>query len=144
MNLNLKKHGAITATFLALSLITTGCMTNTHAVKEENITIAKAQSEIKNGMSSAEVVDVLGSPNMVSTDTQGREVWVYDKISTNYNSSSASGSLLGLLFGGSGGGLGGASASTASASTNQRTLTIVVKFDENHKVRDVSYRSSSF
>lgn len=144
MNLNLKKNGAITATFLALSLMTTGCMTNTHAVKEENITIAKAQSEIKNGMSSAEVIEVLGSPNMVSTDTEGREVWVYDKVSTNRNSSSVSGNLLGLLFGSSGGGFGGASASTASESTNQRTLTIVVKFDENKKVRDVSYRSSSF
>ncbi|WP_308498263.1 outer membrane protein assembly factor BamE [uncultured Anaerobiospirillum sp.] len=144
MNHNFKKTGAIAASFVALSLITTGCMTNTHAVKEEKITVAKAQTEIKKGMSSAEVVEVLGSPNMVSTDTQGREVWVYDKISTNYNSSSASGSLLGLLFGGSGGGLGGASASTASASTSQRTLTIVVKFDDDSKVRDVSYRASSF
>ena len=144
MNHNFKKTGAIAASFVALSLITTGCMTNTHAVKEEKITVAKAQTEIKKGMSSAEVVEVLGSPNMVSTDTQGREVWVYDKISTNYNSSSASGSLLGLFFGGSGGGLGGASASTASASTSQRTLTIVVKFDDDSKVRDVSYRASSF
>lgn len=144
MNHNFKKTGAIAASFVALSLITTGCMSNTHAVKEEKITVAKAQTEIKKGMSSAEVVEVLGSPNMVSTDTQGREVWVYDKISTNYNSSSASGSLLGLLFGGSGGGLGGASASTASASTSQRTLTIVVKFDDDSKVRDVSYRASSF
>lgn len=144
MSNQLRNTGLVAATCVALSLLVTGCTSNSHAVKEEQITVAKAQSAIHKGMSSAEVIEALGSPNMISTDSEGRESWVYDKISTNYNSSSASASLLGLLFGASGGGFGGASASSASASTNQRTLTIVVKFDHEHKVRDVSYRSSSF
>lgn len=51
------------------------------------MTVAKAQTEIKIGMPSSEVVEVLGSPNMVTTDTERRETWVYDKVSTNIQSS---------------------------------------------------------
>ncbi len=31
-------------------------------------------------MSGAQVVTILGSPNIVSTDSERREVWMYDKI----------------------------------------------------------------
>jgi len=87
-------------------------------------------------MSSADVITALGSPNIVSTDDQHREVWVYDKIATDvsYSNSSAFGTILIL----------GASANSGSQSTNQRTLTIAVKFDESHKVRDFSYHQTSF
>ncbi|MDR2901918.1 MAG: outer membrane protein assembly factor BamE [Lactobacillales bacterium] len=104
--------------------------------KEENITVAKAQKEIKKGMTSAEVIEAMGSPNIITTDDQGRETWVYDKISTeSMNSSSQSYLWLVLL------GMGG---KNSASSTNQRTLTIVVKFDNANKVRDVAYRTSSF
>ena len=49
----------------------------------EQLTVAKAQREIKIGMTSEQVVEALGSPNMVTTDSQRRETWVYDKVSTN-------------------------------------------------------------
>ena len=43
-----------------------------------------------------------------------------------------------------GGGAAGASVSAGAHSTTQRTLTIVVKFDAAHRVRDIAYRQSSF
>jgi outer membrane protein assembly factor BamE (lipoprotein component of BamABCDE complex) len=46
----------------------------------DTLSIGKVQKEIKVGMSSADVVTVLGSPNMVTTDDKRREVWVYDKV----------------------------------------------------------------
>jgi outer membrane protein assembly factor BamE (lipoprotein component of BamABCDE complex) len=119
---------------------------------KDRLTVAAAQREIRKGMTSADVVEVLGSPNMVTTDENRRESWVYDKISTEKVYSTSSGGL-GLIFGGAGatggagllGGLGGGMSSGAGASsTTQRTLTIIVKFDEVGRVRDYAYRSSSF
>lgn len=123
--------------FLLLVCLTVcGCATTNYAVKEEQMTVAKAQREIKVGMSSAEVVEVLGSPNMVTTDSKRRETWVYDRVSTTVQSSSSGAGVWLLLIGGG--------ASNASASSSQRTLTIIVKFDENNLVRDFAYRTSSF
>jgi outer membrane protein assembly factor BamE (lipoprotein component of BamABCDE complex) len=115
---------------------------------KDRLTVGTVQREIRNGMTSAQVVEVLGAPNMVTTDEKRRETWVYDKISTERVYSTSSGGL-GLVFGGVGagilGGLGGSgSADAGAASTTQRTLTIIVKFDEAGKVRDYAYRSSSF
>ena len=115
----------------------TACSANKNTIaNDEKMTVAKAQKEIKIGMSSADVVEVLGSPNMVTTDDQRRETWVYDRVSTQVDNSSSSNGVW-LLIAGAGG-------SRASTKTSQRTLTIIVKFDEQGKVRDFAYRSSSF
>ena len=102
----------------------------------DKLTLGTVQREILIGMPSADVVGVLGSPNMVTTDEQRNETWVYDKISTDRVSSSSSGGVNVLI-------LGFGSAAGAS-STSQRTLTIIVKFDGNSRVRDFAHRSSSF
>ena len=117
--------------FLFLTPFLYGC-TASRPIYEENITVAKAQREIRIGMSSAEVIEVLGAPNMVTTDDKRRETWVYDKISSNI-SSSQTGVWL-LIVG----------ANSTERTQSQRTLTIIVKFDENGKVRDFAYRSSAF
>ena len=120
---------------LAICLATTPLLTACNTadpIREEQITVAKAQREIKIGMTSAEVVEVLGSPNMVTTDDKRRETWVYDRVSSNVSQSSAGAWL--LFVGGE----------SASRTQNQRTLTIIVKFDENSRVRDFAYRTSTF
>lgn len=108
------------------------------------LTVGTVQKEIKMGMSAAEVAEVLGSPNIVTTDENRQETWIYDKISTEVAYSKSSGTVVGLIFGGSGGGLGGASRSAGAAASSQRTLTVIIKFDDNKQVRDFSYRQSSF
>jgi outer membrane protein assembly factor BamE (lipoprotein component of BamABCDE complex) len=110
----------------------------------DRVTVGTVQKEIRLGMSGAEVAEVLGSPNIVTTDTERRETWVYDKISSEVAYSKSEGSVVGLIFGGSGGGLGGGSTSAGATSTSQRTLTVVIKFDENKLVRDFSYHTSRF
>ena len=109
---------------LATTPLLTACTTG-DPIHEEQMTVAKAQREIKIGMTSAEVIEVLGSPNMVTTDDKRRETWVYDRVSSNVSK----------LFVG---------ADSVKASSNQRTLTIIVKFDENNRVRDFAYRTSTF
>jgi hypothetical protein len=96
------------------------------------------------GMSGAEVANALGSPNIVSTDEDRNEVWIYDKISSDVTYSRSSGTVVGLIFAGSGGGVGVGSSSSGATSTSQRTLTVIIKFDEHNQVRDFSYHSSRF
>ena len=95
-------------------------------------------------MSAAQVAEVLGSPNIVTTDENRQETWIYDKISTEVAYSKSSGTIVGLIFGGSGGGLGAASRSAGATASSQKTLTVIIKFDDSKQVRDFSYRQSSF
>jgi outer membrane protein assembly factor BamE (lipoprotein component of BamABCDE complex) len=118
----------------------------------DRLSVGKVQREIRVGMSNAEVVEVLGSPNMVTTDEKRREVWVYDKIATDHAYSTSSGGVSALILGGLAGGSGAVgggvgpsfSKGAGASSTSQRTLTIIIKFDEQNKVRDFAYRQSSF
>jgi outer membrane protein assembly factor BamE (lipoprotein component of BamABCDE complex) len=114
----------------------------------DRVTVGTVQKEIRVGMSGAEVATVLGSPNIVSTDEERREVWIYDKISTDVAYSTSSGGLSALILGGAsgvGGGVGGSAGRNAGASsTSQKTLTVIIKFDDAKKVRDFAYHTSSF
>jgi len=121
---------------LAASLVLGGCSSPPPAEKADNLTVGKVQGEIRVGMDAASVAQILGSPNIVTTDEQRREVWIYDKISSDRvdTSSSIGGSI--IIFGGGRG--------SSSSSSTQRTLTIIIKFDEEKKVRDFAYNYSQF
>jgi outer membrane protein assembly factor BamE (lipoprotein component of BamABCDE complex) len=114
----------------------------------EKVTVGKVQAEIKTGMSGAEVVAILGSPNIVTTDEERREAWVYDKFATESAYSTSSGGVSILVLGLIGDALAGGNPSsrntTGATSKTQRTLTIIIKFDKSKKVRDFAYHSSSF
>jgi outer membrane protein assembly factor BamE (lipoprotein component of BamABCDE complex) len=146
---------------LSIVLIAPLCVGCTSAVQHrkdvsddtaDRLSVGKVQREIRVGMNSAEVVEVLGSPNMVTTDEKRREVWVYDKIATDHAYSTSSGGVSALILGGlaigssaMGGGVGPSlSKGSGASSTSQRTLTVIIKFDEQNKVRDFAYRQSSF
>ena len=146
---------SVLVAFAVVVLAGTGCMSaSRHAedvqqgLEGDKLTVGTVQREIRQGMSGAEVVEVLGSPNIVSTDEKGREVWVYDRISTDSVHSSSSGGILALVFGaqggGGGGGLGQAGYETGARSTIQLTLTVIIKFDEAGKVRDFDYLATRF
>jgi len=126
---------------IALLLISTfglsGCMTamEHRAEVEDNstdkVTVGNVQREVKVGMSGAEVATILGSPNIVSTDSERREVWIYDKIRTTLASSASNSSFW-------------YTSPAGAISTSQKTLTVIIKFNKNKEVRDFSYRQSSF
>ena len=128
----------ILALLASISLF--GCVSASQHADEvqnnSNISVGVVQKEIKIGMTSADVIQTLGSPNMISTDSQRREVWVYDKVATDVVQSSSSGWVFGVVAGGH--------RSAGAVSTSQRTLTIIIKFDEQGLVRDFAYHSSKF
>ena len=116
----------------------------------QQMTVGKVQREIRVGMSGAEVAQVLGSPNVVTTDEARREVWVYDKISTTSVYSRSSGGVSALIFVAPWsvlvGGVGAANYAAADGanSTTQKTLTVIIKFNEQGTVRDFAYHTSRF
>jgi len=121
---------------LAASLALVGCAKAPPPEEADRLTVGKVQGEIKVGMDAASVAQVLGSPNIVTTDEKRREVWIYDKISSDRvdTASSIGGTI--IIFGGG--------QSSGSSSSTQRTLTIIIKFDEEKKVRDFAYNYSQF
>ena len=136
-----------TVTFLLLFL--------SHCEKEvrhspdniNKLTLGKVQQTLKKGMSQGEIVVALGSPNMVTSDANGLETWVYDKLSTEVNSNSQKKSfnLLGGVIGSKigAGATGGSSSKNSNTSSSQKTLTVVLKFIEK-KLEIYTYNASSF
>jgi outer membrane protein assembly factor BamE (lipoprotein component of BamABCDE complex) len=105
-------------------------------IQGDKLTVGTVQREIRRGMTGADVAQVLGSPNIVTTEEEGREVWVYDKIATDRAYSTSAGGVYALIL--------GAGSQSGAASTSQRTLTVVIKFDDQKRVRDFAYHSSRF
>ena len=98
-----------------------------------NFTVGEVQRNIKKGMSGSQVAEALGSPNIVSTDENGNEVWIYDKFYTEGVVSASNGLTFTLSDVGGG-----------AARTSQSTITVIIKYDSNNKVRDFAYHKSSF
>lgn len=121
---------------LGLFIIATGCSGGKAEIKEDRLTVGKVQGEIKVGMPASQVAELLGSPNIVTTDEKRREVWIYDKVSTDRVDTSSS-SYAGLI-------ILGTTSRDSSSSQRQRTLTIIIKYDEEKKVRDFAYNSTQF
>lgn len=111
------------------------------------MTVGIVQKEIKQGMTQTAVVEVMGSPNIVTSDAPGRETWIYDKVSTDTAYSTSSGGVNALILGAGSGIAGGIAPgygeSSGTASRTQRTLTVIIKFKEGN-VHEFSYHSSKF
>ena len=110
---------------------------------ERDLTVGTVQKEIRIGMSGAEVAAALGSPNIVSTDEYRNEFWIYDKISSHSvqtQTHTAPATL--MLFDP----LSPITATSANQrnSHSQRSLTVIIKFDEDKKVYDFAYHTSRF
>ena len=118
--------------FIIIACIISGCYTNpaplalipARKIETIKITLANVQKSVKVGTSSSAVIEALSSPNIITSNPDGSETWVYDKIS------SESEFATGLN-------------SSVSASSS-RTLIVVVKFDISNKVESVQYRQTSY
>lgn len=121
-------------------------------VQEQEMTLGIVQREIKLGAAQDEVAVALGSPNIVTRDSDGKDTWIYDKVAsiTSYSDS-------GFGVGAAGGGLGAGSSAggggilgigykrgNAQVQSVQKTLTVVIKFDKNNKVESFTYHMSKF
>ncbi len=101
-----------------------------------NLTVGKVQGEIKVGIPASDVAAILGSPNIVTTDEKRREVWMYDKVSSS--SVDTRNSFRGGLI------IVGGSSQQVQRTSTQKTLTVIIKFDEDKRVRDFAYNYTQF
>lgn len=129
----------IISIIVLVNMLVVGCVSqpvNNNSQQGDRVTVGTVQKEIRVGMSAASVASVLGSPNIVTSDDNDGEVWIYDKISSNASYSSSNAYATILLIGGS--------ESNSKASSSQKTLTIIIKFDANKKVSSFKYHTSRF
>jgi len=126
-------------TVLLALLIIGGC---SNAPKEttSKLTLGLVQSTVIKGSNQTDITKALGAPNIISKDRQGNETWTYDRISREAQSSSASavgfGALFGWVFAGG--------KSSASSSTSNKSLTVIITFDDDKSVIDYAYQSLQF
>ncbi len=93
-------------------------------IETSKITLGNVQMVVKKGASNADVIGALSSPNIVTTNNDGTETWVYDKIMTEAESAI------------------GSNSSVSVRST--RTMIVVIKFDKASRVETVQYRQTSY
>jgi len=105
----------------------------------DKLTPGKVEMSIRKGMPQADVLGALGNPNIVSTDAKGQQVWTWDRMSTSEVRSAEQGGVGGWLLVGF-----GHSSSASASHRSQRTMTLIIYFDEKNCVRDLAYHSSSF
>lgn len=139
---------------LPVVLIAAGCSTapqhraDVQDDSADRVTVGVVQKDIYVGMPGSAVIAAIGSPNVVTTNEDRNEVWVYDKFATDVVHSKSSGGVWGIIFGpiGSAGSaaFGNARQSSGATSTSQRTLTIVIRFDAERRVSDFAYHASRF
>lgn len=136
-----KQYGCLAT--IALTVALSGCATSPSADKEDNtnqLTVGVVQKEITTGMPSTDVLTALGSPNIVKTNPEGNEVWVYDRFSKEQVYQTTGGAL--GYFSGNGGGI--ISSEQGSSQVSSKTLTVIIKFDAQDNVASIAYHRSKF
>jgi len=126
--------------FMALfSLV--GCASNLsskeNAAPNSPFTHGNVQLTLKKGVTSqAEVLETFGAPNVATVDSEGNEVWTYQKNATVSTSrdSAAYGTVI----------LAGGRTSTSGFEQSSRTMTLILKFDATKKVIDFRSMTTSF
>lgn len=125
-------------------ILLAGCAASVPQAVEQNeknrLTTGQVQITLKkNETTQTEVLETFGSPNLVTVNSEGEEVWTYQRHATVANSSNSSAYGTIILF--------GASTRAAGFEQSTRTMTLIIKFKEINGVKRVSdfqSRSSSF
>lgn len=113
------------------SLLLTACVPSAplavipaRQVDTQKVTLGNVQMTVKKGATNSDVINALSSPNIITSNADGSETWVYDKLVVEAEYAE------------------GANSGVAIKST--RTLIVVIKFDKNNRVETVQYRQTSY
>jgi hypothetical protein len=110
----------------------------------------------KNKTTQTDLLEQFGGPNISSVDSDGAEVWVYERSVNQTDVATQSKDYLGAVnmgvsfgyphFGASAGASGSAEkrSGQSSTTTSTRTLTVIVKFNADKTVKDYSARATTF
>ncbi len=120
--------------YLLVCVLISSCATsNVREMSNTNLTVGKVKMEIKKGVTTkADILQVFGSPNIVTKNRNNDEVWSYNRMSYESTYGSDSGGF--ILWGGS----------RAVSSTTTKSFDLIIIFDENDIVKDYSIIAASF
>lgn len=129
----------ISLIFFSLAILSsTGCKTTQPVSNQNNqLTHGNVQLNLKVGQTTqTDVLEAFGAPNITTIDGSGREVWTYQRHATVSQSQSSSGYWNILLVGGRN--------SSSGFEQSSRTITLIIKFNDDKIVDDFKSRASNF
>ncbi len=113
-----------------------GCATyprQVESTQRSNLTIGTVKSKIIKGETTqAEILEIFGSPNIVTKNKSDNEVWNYNRMSFETATGADGGTL--ILFGGS----------RALSTSTTKSFDLIIIFGDNDVVKDYSIISASF
>ena len=128
---------------IASILLLTGCASQNKSNSKLNKAFVE-RSIKKNLTTKAQVIELLGHPEMVNSSSDGDEQWVYAKGSSEHDA--GYGGIGTTMLGVMGTTLTGLDVSTAnySSSTSTQTTTLTIYFNKKSKVTKYNFSSSRF
>ena len=167
MKMNVKKHAF--KVIAAVCLMLGGCGETSRPYHNSEFTHGNMKWHLeKNKTHESEVLEVFGPPNVTSVDSEGLEMWVYQKMSTSKIESAfggglnwsalineVSGKIAGGLPGAGGlnggasvkgnvGGSGGFQGGKHTSTQSSKTCTMILKFDAAGVLVEYRFRTSNF
>lgn len=132
---------------VALCFLLSGCGETSRPYRNSEFTYGNMKWHLeKNRTTKGEVIEAFGPPNVTSVDSEGQEMWIYQKMSTSKVEGAFGGGLgLGVkanhgMIGGSGG-FGGSQTTSVQSS---RTCCMILKFDDFGVLVEYRFRTSDF
>jgi outer membrane protein assembly factor BamE (lipoprotein component of BamABCDE complex) len=123
----------LAASVIVASVFFTGCASSNKAPQKSNLSFGTIKSSIVKGKTSqSEVVQLLGSPNIVTKNKNNEEVWTYSRQSTDSEEGGFGGGL--LVFGGN----------KAFSSQSSNSFDLIITFTEKDIVRDYTVVQAQF
>lgn len=105
--------------------------------QKSNLSVGMAKTKLVEGKTNqTEVIELFGSPNLITTNSEGNEVWTYNKSSYDSSSSAKESGWSFLLVGGS-------KSSVLSNSTTS-SLDLIITFDKRGIVQKYKVISASY
>lgn len=124
----------LTSCFISLFLM--GCATfpmSKDPAEKSNLTVGTIKSNIIKGKTNqAEILQLFGSPNLVTKNRSNNEVWNYNRMSFESKAGEDGGTL--LLWGGS----------RAMSTATTKSFDLIIEFDQDNIVKDYSVISAQY
>jgi len=127
-------------TAAAAALLLSACApvpTQPETTRNSEMTHGNVQMNLKVGETDqTQVLEVFGAPNITSIDGSGQEVWTYQRAATTSQSTSSNDYWTIVLA--------GQSREASGLEQTQRTMTLIIRFNDKKIVSDFRSRSSEF
>lgn len=124
--------------FIAISCLLVSCSSpQTYDTQKSNLSVGTIKKGIiEDKTTQTEILEMFGSPNLITTSSDNLEVWSYNKSSYDGAASSKNSGLWVLLA--------SSSSSSVVSTTSTSSLDLIIKFNKNQTVKEYKVISSKY